>query len=136
MKFKHYEQHQMTFFPQSIEELIAPNHFVRVLDKIIESLDLRELYNSYSEEGQPAYHPKMLIKILLYAYSIGVRSSRQIESKLQSEIYFMYLSGGQKPNFRTISDFRKNQGKWFRKYFIEVLQLCRQLGLASLGHIP
>ena len=125
----------MTMLPQSIEELIAQDHFVRALDKITENLDYRKLYNSYSEEGQPAYHPKMLIKILLYAYSTGTRSSRQIETKLNSDIYFMYLSGGQKPNFRTISDFRKEKGKYFREYFIEVLQICRKLGLVSLGHI-
>jgi transposase len=135
MKFKPYEQHQLTMLPQSIEELIAPDHFVRALDRIVESLDLRELYQSYSEEGQPAYHPKMLIKILLYAYSKGIRSSRQIEIKLMSDIYFMYLTGGQRPNFRTISDFRKDKGSYFKTYFIEVLQICRQMGLLSLGHI-
>lgn len=135
MKFKSYEQHQSTLFPASIDELVSRDHFVRFLDKIIEMLDFNELYNSYSEEGNTAYHPKMLIKILIYAYSIGVRSSRQIASRMLSDIYFMYLSGGQKPNFRTISDFRKNKGKYFRQYFKEVLQMCRKMGLASLGHV-
>ena len=135
MKFKPYEQYQLSLLPPSIDELISKDHFVRFLDRMVEQLDFTELYNSYSEEGNPAYHPKMLIKILIYAYSIGERSSRQIESRLKSDIYFMYLSGGQKPNFRTISDFRKDKGKYFRQYFKEVLQMCRQMGMASLGHV-
>jgi len=135
MKFKPYQQNQLILLPPSLDELISKDHFVRFLDRIIEQLDFTELYNSYSEEGNPAYHPKMLIKILIFAYSIGVRSSRQIESRLMSDIYFMFLSGGQKPNFRTISDFRKDKGKYFRKYFKEVLQICRQVGMASLGHV-
>lgn len=135
MKFKPYEQYQLSLLPPSLDELISKDHFVRFLDRIVEQLDFTELYNSYSEEGNTAYHPKMLIKTLIFAYSIGVRSSRQIESKLMSDIYFMFLGGGQKPNFRTISDFRKDKGKYFRQYFKEVLQMCRKMGLASLGHV-
>jgi len=135
MKFKPYEQYQLSLLPPSIDELVSKDHFSRFLDKMVEQLDFTELYNSYSEEGNTAYHPKMLIKILIYAYSTGVRSSRQIASRLMSDIYFMFLSGGQKPNFRTISDFRKDKGKYFRQYFKEVLQLCRQMGIASLGHV-
>jgi transposase len=135
MKFKPYEQHQLSLLPPCIDELVSKDHFVRFLDRIVEQLDFKELYGSYSEEGNTAYHPKMLIKILIYAYTIAVRSSRQIESKLMSDIYFMYLSGGQKPNFRTISDFRKDKGKYFKLYFKEVLQICRRMGMASLGHV-
>jgi transposase len=135
MKFKPYEQHQLSLLPPSIDELVSKDHFVRFLDKIIEQLDFTDVYQSYSEEGNTAYHPKMLIKILIFAYSIGVRSSRQIASRMISDIYFMFLSGGQRPNFRTISDFRKDKGKYFRQYFKEVLQMCRKMGLASLGHV-
>jgi transposase len=135
MKFKPYEQYQLSLLPPSLDELVSKDHFVRFLDKIVEQLDFSELYQSYTEEGNTAYHPKMLIKILIYAYSIGVRSSRQIASRMKSDIYFMFLSGGQKPNFRTISDFRKDKGKYFRQYFKEVLQMCCKMGLASLGHV-
>ena len=98
MKFKPYEQHQLIFLPSSIEELVPEDHLVNVIDSIVEELDLRELYNSYGEEGQPAYHPKMLLKILLYGYSINVRSSRKISERLKSDVFFMYLSGMQIPD--------------------------------------
>lgn len=135
MKFKPYQQNQSTLLPQSIAELIEEDHIVRGLDSIIESLDLNDLYRSYSEEGQPAYHPKVLIKILIYGYSIGIRSSRKLAERIRSDVTFMYLSGMQKPNFRTISDFRLNKRKHIEGCFEQVLLICKQLGMFSLGHI-
>lgn len=135
MKFKPYEQHQLIFLPSSIEELVPEDHLVNVIDSIVEELDLRELYNSYGEEGQPAYHPKMLLKILLYGYSINVRSSRKISERLKSDVFFMYLSGMQRPDFRTISDFRLKKRKYLEDYFVSVLNICSQVGLYKLDHI-
>ena len=109
MKFRSYEQHQMMLLPESIEDLIPENHLVRAIDIVVEQLNLNQLYNSYGEEGQPAYHPKMLIKILLYGYATNVRSSRKLSEKLESDVFYMYLAGMQRPDFRTISDFRKNK---------------------------
>lgn len=135
MKFKPYQQNQGTLLPQSIAELIAEDHIVRGIDSIIESLDFKDLYNSYSEEGQPAYHPKMLIKILIYGYSIGIRSSRKLAERIKTDVSFMYLSGMQRPDFRTISDFRLNKRKYIQDCFRQVLMICKQLGMISLGHI-
>lgn len=135
LKFKPYEQTQIVLFPNNIEELIPDNHLVRAIDIIVEQLDLSELYRSYSEEGQPAYHAKMLLKILFYGYSIGERSSRKLASRMEYDVFFMYLAGMQKPDFRTISDFRKNKISYLKNYFKQVLLLCRELGIASLGHI-
>ena len=135
MKFKPYQQNQGTLLPQSIDELIPEDHIVRRIDNIIESLELSSLYNSYSEEGQPAYHPKMLIKILIYGYSIGVSSSRKLAERINSDVTFMFLSGMQRPDFRTISDFRLNKRKFIESCFEQVLMICKELGLFSLGHI-
>jgi transposase len=135
MKFKTYQQNQPSFLPYNIDDLIPEDHIVRGIDKIIEELDLSDLYNSYSEEGQPAYHPKMLIKIIIYGYSIGIRSSRKIAERTRSDVNFMYLSGMQRPDFRTISDFRLNKREYLQDCFIQVLQICKLLGLLSLGHI-
>jgi transposase len=135
MKFKFYEQNQTTLFPSNVGELVPENNLVRAIDTVVEQLDLRELYNSYSEEGQPAYHAKMLTKILLYGYAIGERSSRKLSSRLEYDVFFMYLSGLQRPDFRTISDFRKNKTEYLKRYFKQVLLISRRLGLASLGHI-
>ena len=135
MKFRSYEQHQIMLLPENIEDLIPENHLVRAIDIVVEQLNLKELCNSYGEEGQPAYHPKMLIKILLYGYATNVRSSRKLSEKLESDVFYMYLSGMQRPDFRTISDFRKNKKEYLCEIFKQVLEICRQIGLVSLGHI-
>jgi transposase len=135
MKFRSYEQHQIMLLPESIEDLIPENHLVRAIDIVVEQLNLDQLYNSYGEEGQPAYHPKMLIKILLYGYATNIRSSRKLSEKLDSDVFYMYLAGMQMPDFRTISDFRKNKKEYLCEVFKEVLGICRQIGLVSLGHI-
>lgn len=135
MKFKPYEQQQTTLLPPSIEDLISESHIVRVIDTIVEELDYERLYSSYSEEGQPAYHPKMLLKLLIYGYSIGIRSSRKIAEKLHSDVTFMFLSGMQRPDFRTISDFRLNKRDYLEEYFIQILQICKQAGLYKLNHV-
>jgi transposase len=125
----------MQMLPSSLEELIPENHLVRAIDLVVEQLDLGDLYSSYGEEGQPAYHPKMLIKIYLYGYATGIRSSRKLAEKIESDVFYMYLSGMQRPDFRTISDFRKNKKEYLSECFKQVLQICSQIGLVSLGHI-
>ena len=125
----------MTLLPPSIADMIPKDHLVRVINSILEQMDLNLIYRSYREEGQPAYHPKMLIKIILYGYSTGVRSSRKLAEKNRSDIYFMYLSGNQQPDFRTISDFRLNKREYLEECFNQILELCRRLGLLSLGHV-
>jgi len=135
MKFKPYQQSQGQLFPQSIEELVPRDHIVRVINKVVDNFDFRELYNSYSEEGQPAYHPKMLVKVLIYGYTIGVRTSRKIAERLSSDAFFMYLTGMQHPDFRTISDFRKDKGKYFKDCFLQVLEVCKGMNLFNMKHI-
>jgi len=135
MKFKPYNQAQQMVLPPNVTEMIPANHFVRVLDAVVEQLEFKALYASYSEEGQPAYHPKLLVKILLYGYATGVRSSRKLAQKLESDVFFMYLAGMQHPDFRTLSDFRKDKSVYLQDYFTQVLLLCKQLGLTSLGHV-
>lgn len=135
MKFRSYEQRQVLMMPPSLEELIPPHHLVRVIDLVVEQLDLSPLYAGYSEEGQPAYHPKLLLKVLLYGYATGVRSSRKLAQELESDVCFMYLAAMQRPDFRTISDFRKTKRSFLEAYFVQVLRLCQALGLTSLGHI-
>jgi transposase len=135
MKFRSYEQKQEQLLPSSLEELIPTNHLVRAIDIVIEQLDFEEMYRSYSEEGQPGYHPKMLLKILLYGYSTGIRSSRKIAEKTKSDVFYMYLAAMQRPDFRTISDFRLNKREYIISYFKQVLELCKEAGLYSLKHI-
>lgn len=135
MKFKLYDQSQIMLLPPDIQDMVPSNHVVRAINLVVEQLDMNKLYDSYSEEGQPGYHPKMLLKILLYGYSIGIRSSRKLAQRTESDIYFMFLSAMQRPDFRTISDFRKLKGEYLQEYFIQILDICKEMGMVSLGHI-
>ena len=85
--------------------------------------------------GQHAYHPKMLLKVLVYGYALGIRSSRKLENRLNEDIVFMWLSGRQTPDFRTIADFRKVKLVDVKNVFLEVLKLCQELGMVRIGKV-
>ena len=104
--FKSYDQHQLMLLPPNLEELIAPNHLVRVVNQVIDRLDLQMLEKAYPGGGASNYHPKMMLKVLIYAYCTKIYSSRKIDRALQESIHFMWLSGMQQPDFRTINNFR------------------------------
>ncbi len=87
------------------------------------------------EKGYPPYHPAMMVKVLLYAYCIGAPSSRKIEKRLEEDIGFRVLSANNTPDFRTISDFRKDHLKALAALFLQVLKLCQKAGLVKLGHV-
>ena len=111
-----------------------PAHFVR--DLVRESLDLSEVYASYTEErGFPPYHPTMMTALVLYAYSQGVFSSRKIARACTQRVDFMAVTGLQKPNFRTVNKFRARHLAALSNLFCQVLGVCRKAGLAKLGHV-
>jgi transposase len=133
MRFFEYAQDQTWLFPPSLRALIKEDDFCIVINDVIERVGVREIENKYVEEGHPAYHPKMMTKIYLYAYATGIRSSRKIARELEGNIKFWYLSGKQMPDFRTISDFRKNHMEEIKILFKKVVQLCCELGMVNLG---
>ncbi len=104
--FKPYEQNQPMLLPPNLEELIPSGHLVRVVDEIIERIDIEPLIRQYKGGGTSAYHPKMLIKVIVYGYTQRIFSSRQIAKALREKINFMWLSGMNRPDFRTINRFR------------------------------
>ena len=101
------------------------------------SLDLSEITARYEGErrGGPPYHPRMMVKVLLYAYCIGVPSSRRIAQRLHEDIAFRVLAANNTPDFRTISDFRKDHLVALSGLFLQVVLLCQQAGLVKLGHV-
>ena len=109
-------------------------HFVR--DTVRSGLDLGMILESYSEErGFPPYHPGMMVALLLYAYSQGVYSSRRIARGCEERLDFAAVTAMQRPDFRTISEFRKRHSAALRGLFVQVLRLCREAGLVKLGHV-
>ena len=109
--FKRYPQQQSLLLPPSLEDLIASKHLVRVVNEVVESMDMSELINLYKGGGTSSYHPRMLLKILLYAYSVKIYTGRKIAKALTQDIHFMWLSGMSRPDFRTINNFRSSKAK-------------------------
>jgi len=132
MAFRVYDQNQSFVLPPYLDEWVTEDHPARILSEIVDRLDVSCLRVA-KETGRPSYHPKMLLKVLLWAYASGVRASRKIEEKLYSDIVFMWLAGMEKPNFRTICLFRRSNLASINKLFAEVLMLAKGLGLLRLG---
>lgn len=135
MNVKEYHPRQDLLFPPRLRDALPEGHLAIVVDDVVESLDLRVLYDKVPQEGNPSYHPKMMLKLLVYAYADGIFSSRKIQRALSESIAFIYLAGWQKPDFRTISDFRKNNLRELKSLFAQVVTICDRLGMISLGHI-
>ena len=133
--FKPYSQNQSQLLPPSLEEFIDKDHIARLLSHAIDAMDISFIENTYSPLGQHAYAPKMLVKTLLYGYTIGVRSSRKLANKCREDIVFMWLTGRQTPDFRTISDFRKVKMREVKKIFEQVLAVCMELDMVRVGKV-
>jgi transposase len=129
------EFHQYQLFPSNVFDLLPEGHECFLYDERLEQLDTSGIEQSYSRKGQHAYHPKLIVSILIYAYSRGVFSSRQIERRCREDLSFMYLAQNHCPNFRVLSDFRKDHAAFFQSGFKQTVQLAMALKLASLGHI-
>lgn len=135
-KFKPYVFEQGELLPAFLGNWIPEDHLVRTVSDIVEQLDLSELLVRYAERGEEAYHPRMLIKVLFYGVATGVFSSRQLQYKIHYDICFRWLCGaGDKPNFRTISDFRKNNLDLLPSLFRSIVEVALKLGYVTLGHV-
>jgi len=131
--FKPYTQAQPSLIPPSWEELISANHLVRVVNRAVEGMDLEGLLRKYKGGGTSSYHPRMMLKVLVYAYTQRVYSSRQIAKALRENVNFMWLSGGNRPDFRTINAFRGEKMKGvIEAVFTSVLELLVEEGYVKL----
>jgi transposase len=122
-------------FPKSIDDYVPPNHLSRMISNIVEQLDTKNIEDKYSPLGQNTYPPKIMIKLLFYGYAIGERSGRKISAKCETDTAYIYLAQMYKPDFRTINDFRKNNLEELSKYFIDIVRMCKELGLISVGQM-
>jgi transposase len=127
--FKRYDQKQQFLLPLNLEEFVPENHIARVLNDFIDLVDISNIESTYSEEGCPAYHPRLLLKILLYGYLISIRSSRKIEQMTQTDTAFMYLAAMQKPDFHTICRFRSTHLNAIKEIFSQVVTFCKEMDL-------
>jgi transposase len=135
--FRPWDVDQVWLLPPSIQDLVPAGHLAHfVRETVRDGLDLSRIMDSYGEErGYPPYHPGMMVTLLLYAYSQGVYSSRRIARGCEERLDFAAVTGMQRPDFRTISDFRKRHLAALAGLFVQVLKLCRAAGLVTLGHV-
>jgi transposase len=135
--FRDWDIEQLMMFPPCVEDFVPQGHLAHfVRNTVMEALDLSAILDCYSEErGYPPYHPVMMTALLLYAYCQGIYSSRRIAKACRERVDFMAVTGMQRPDFRTISDFRKRHLAALGELFVQVLHLCRQAGLVKLGHV-
>lgn len=133
--FRPYEQDQMYLLPPSLKDFIDESHPAHVIDDLIEAMDLTVLEKHYGPMGQPAYQPRMMLKLILYGYTVGIFSARKLTRACMENLAFQYLSGMQKPAFKTFIEFRSRHREDLREVFIQTVKLARTLGLAKLGQV-
>ena len=136
IRFQQYNQQQNWLFPPSIEELIPADHPVRIVNGVIEQLNLDLLISEYHKEGKPGYHPKMMLKVMVYAYMDNTYSSRKIEKAMRENINFMWLSAMQVADHNTIARFRSERLRGiFKDIFKQVVLLLADEGLLTLKEV-
>jgi transposase len=134
--FRPYDQDSLLLMPPSVRDWVEPDGLAAFISDLVDSLDLTPFLAAHDEpRGMPPYHPALMLKVLLYGYATGVRSSRRIEERLAGDVNFMFLAGQAKPDHKTIGEFRRRHLAAFRSLFLQVLALCDKAGLVKLGRV-
>ena len=135
--FRDWSLDQALLLPPSVHDFVPAGHLARfVVALVTEELDLSTVLASYrGEKGQPPYHPAMMVALLLYAYAVGIYSSRRIARACIERVDFMAIVALDAPDFRTISEFRRRHLAALSALFVQVLKLCEAAGLVKLGHV-
>jgi transposase len=135
--FRSWDVDQGWLLAPSVHEFVPAGHLAHfVRDTVREALDLSAIYGTYEEDrGQPPYHPGMMVALLLYGYSRGVYASRRLAQACEERVDFMAVTGLNKPDFRTIAEFRRRHLAALSELFVQVLKLCQSAGLVKLGHV-
>ena len=132
-----YDPDQQLLLPAALQEWLPEGHLAYFISDLVDQLDLSEITARYEGErrGGPPYHPKMMVKVLLYGYCVGVASSRRIAQRLHEDVAFRVLAANNTPDFRTIADFRKDHLAALSGLFLQVLALCQRAGMVKPGHV-
>ncbi len=135
--YRPYDPDQQLLLPAALQEWLPDDHLAYFISDVVDQLDLSSITARYEGErrGGPPYHPRMMVKVLIYGYCVGVASSRRIAQRLHEDIAFRVLAANNTPDFRTISDFRKDHLGALSGLFLQVLAFCQRAGLVNLGHV-
>ena len=135
--YRPYCPEQDLLLPPSLQEWLPEGHLVYFVSDVVDQLDLSAIESCYEKEerGYPPYHPRMMVKILVYGYCVGVFSSRKLQKRLQEDVGFRVLAAGNQPDFRTLSDFRKLHLTTLQGLFEQVLQMALEIGAVKVGRV-
>jgi transposase len=136
--FRPYNVDQRLLLPLDLRDWLPEGHLALFVSDIVDNLDLSAIFDAYEEgdgRGRPPYHPAMMVKLLVYGYCLGVKSSRKLERATYEDVGFRVLAGNQHPDHDSIAAFRKRHFPQLAALFTEVLRLCEKAGLVKLGHV-
>ena len=134
-RFIDYAPEQAWLLPPRISDELGEEHLACFVHEAVERLDLRRFEAAYSEQGRPAYPPELLLKVWLYAYALGVTSSRKLEQRIREDLGFRFLAGSLKPDHWTLNEFRRRHGRALNDVFTQVVEGARRLGMGRLGRV-
>mgnify|MGYP001569028114 CR=1 FL=1 len=137
-RFRVCDLNQPLLLPPSLQDWLPERHLARFISDVVDGLDLSAIYVAYNRKdgrGLAAYHPVMMVRLLLYGYCMGVASSRQIERRTHEDVAFRYLAADQHPDHDTIASFRQTHLQNLAGLFLQALRLCEKAGLVKLGHV-
>ncbi len=130
-----YSPDQGSLVPSDVHEVLGADHLCFFVHRVVERLDLGRFLESYKAEGGVLYHPSLMLKVWLYAYALGVTSSRRLEARIREDLAFRYLAGGAQPDHWTLNAFRTRHGRAINDSFTQVVEMARQMGLRQLGTV-
>jgi len=135
MRFLPYNPEQAYLLPPNVKDVLGENHLCFFIHRVVERLDLSALEEAYGEEGRRAYAPALMVKLWLYAYALGITSSRRLEERVREDLAFRYLAGGAEPDYWTLNVFRRRHRRGLNDVFTQVVEAARGLGMGKLGHV-
>jgi len=135
--FHSFDRDQMYLMPLSVRDWLSEDHLAWFVIDAVEQIDLEPFYEKYRSDGvgNTAFHPEMMVALLVYAYCMGERSSRRIEHYCQTDVSYKVITANQRPDHSTVSRFRQQNAPHLKKLFLEILRLCAEAGLVKLGHV-
>lgn len=134
-RFFPYDPNQAYLLPPNVKDVLGGGHLCFWLHGVIEQLDLSRFEEAYASEGRLAYPPSMMLKVWLYAFSLGITSTRRLERRIHEDLAFRYLAGGLTPDHKTLSEFQRRHRRALNDVFTQVVQMARKAGLGKLGHV-
>jgi len=135
MNYKEYNPNQIRLFGYKPEDVLSEDHLAYLVDEMVENLDLKKFYDLTPGAGNPAYDPRLMLKVLFFGYATGVFSSRKLQQQCQENLAFIHLSRGQQPKFRAICEFRAHQQNHIKELFGQLLKIAKKLKILKIGRL-